>query len=43
MDVTQVDQPQTINVLSQRLPYRDAYLLLKGAAYSNRTAAERGE
>jgi hypothetical protein len=43
MGVTQVDQPQTVTVLSQRLPYRDAYLLLKGAAYSNRTAAERGE
>jgi hypothetical protein len=43
MGVTQVDQPQTITVLSQRLPYRDAYLLLKGAAYTNRTPAERGE
>jgi hypothetical protein len=43
LDVTQVDQPQTIHVLSQRLPYRDLYLLLKGAAYTNRTAAERGE
>jgi hypothetical protein len=43
MDVSQVDQPQTIHVLSQRLPYRDALLLLQGAAYTNRTPAERGE
>ncbi|HWH12379.1 MAG TPA: hypothetical protein VG165_14720 [Solirubrobacteraceae bacterium] len=43
LDVSQVDQPQTITVLSQRLPYHDAYLLLRGAAYKNRTPAERGE
>jgi hypothetical protein len=43
LDVTQVDQPQTIHVLTQRLPYRDVYLLLRGAAYTNRTPAERGE
>jgi hypothetical protein len=43
LDVTQVGQPQTITVLSQRLPYKDAYELLKGAAYTNRTPAERGE
>jgi hypothetical protein len=43
LGVTQVDQPQTIHVLSQRLPYRDALLLLQGAAYTNRTPAERGE
>jgi hypothetical protein len=43
LDVSQVAQPQRITVLSQRLPYRDAYLLLQGAAYKNRTPAERGE
>jgi len=43
LDVTEVGQPQRITVLSQRLPYHDAYLLLRGAAYKNRTPAERGE
>jgi len=42
LDVTEVGQPQTITVLSQRRPYHEAALLLGSAAYRNRTPAERG-
>jgi hypothetical protein len=43
LDVTQVGAPQTITVLSLRPPYHEALLLLQGAAYKNRTPAERGQ